>query len=69
MESRGASWRTPEPAGTSPEDSSALCNAVLEAFRNQDNLECMGMRGRDYVLHYYDRRVLAAQYLQLLATL
>ncbi len=61
---------TPEPAGTHlPEDSSALCDAVLKAFRNQDDLRRMGMRGRDYVLRHYDRRVLAAQYLQLLAML
>ena len=63
LEDAGAGWYVP------PEDSSALCDAVLEAFRNQDNLGCMGMRGRAYVLQYYDRRVLAAQYLQLLAIL
>ncbi len=59
----GAGWYVP------PEDSSALCDAVLQAFHNQDELGLIGLRGRDYVLQHYDRRVLAARYLQLLAAL
>lgn len=47
----------------------ALAGTVLKAFCNQDELTLMGTRGRDYVLKYYDRRLLAARYLQLLATL
>jgi colanic acid biosynthesis glycosyl transferase WcaI len=63
LEDAGAGWYVP------PEDSVALFEAVLKAFRTQDELRTMGLRGRDYVLAYYDRRVLAARYLELLATL
>ena len=63
VEESGAGWYVP------PEDSLALCDAVLNAFHKQDVLPTMGMRGRDYVMQHYDRKVLAAEYLQLLAML
>jgi putative colanic acid biosynthesis glycosyltransferase WcaI len=63
LEDAGAGWYVP------PEDSLALCDAVMKAFHNQDELRRMGMRGRHYVLQHFDRRVLAARYLRLLATI
>jgi colanic acid biosynthesis glycosyl transferase WcaI len=61
VERSGAGWYVP------PEDRQALCGGVLEAFRSRDDLQPMGIRGRDYVLKHYNRKVLAAEYLRILA--
>ena len=60
LEESGAGWYVP------PENALALYDAVLNAFHKHEALPTMGTRGRDYVLQHYDRKALAAQYLQLL---
>jgi glycosyltransferase involved in cell wall biosynthesis len=61
VEKAQAGWYVPA------EDSLALCDGILKAFRCQDDLRRMGALGRDYILQYYDRKILAAEYLRILA--
>ena len=52
-----------------PENTEALCDEVLRGVSNPARLRSMGERGRQYVRRHYDRRVLAARYLDLLKRL
>lgn len=53
----------------SPEDPTALADAVRHFRDHPDELAAMGRSGREYVLEHFHRRKLAAQYLELLAAL
>jgi len=49
-----------------PEDVGALVAAICQMQKDPDARESMGLAGREFVLAYYNRSVLAGQYLELL---
>jgi glycosyltransferase involved in cell wall biosynthesis len=61
VEEARAGWYVP------PEDSEALRDAVLRAYRNQELLAGMGTRGREYVITHYTREKLASEYIETLS--
>lgn len=66
----GVARRLVEEAGAGlfvePENTDAFVKAMLELKANPERAEDMGRQGREYVIRHYDRRKLAAEYLQCL---
>ncbi|HYG73894.1 MAG TPA: glycosyltransferase family 4 protein [Planctomycetota bacterium] len=52
-----------------PENPTSLAEALRTLAADPAKLQAMGVRGRQYVLRNFDRRVLAQDYLKLMATL
>ena len=66
---RGEPRRILEEAGAvvvDPEDAVALADALRALAHDPDRRRAMGHRGRQYVARHFDRRVLAAEYRDLL---
>ena len=49
-----------------PENSEEIAKAILKLVGNRERLRQMGERGREFVLNYYSREILAKQYIDVL---